>query len=242
MKKLLAILLALAMVMSLAACGSDPVDDDKKDKDDKKEVVETTEEPTEEETTEEVTEPENEKAQVADDIVLGSNEGDLYVNESLNLSFTLPSDSWTFYSEDQIAALLDSTGSLGNNPQAYLEHFGLFYDMLCVDSSTGDSVQVIVQDVSNFGIDTDAFDDIADVYIDSIIQGASSSATITNVSDYEDVTLGSETYRKAVADVSAKGVNCKQAYYVCSGGDYVVCIAVTAVSANILSEIEACFG
>lgn len=240
MKKLLAILLALAMVMSLAACGSAPADEDNKDDDN--EVVQTTEEPTEEETTEPVTEPENEKAQVADDIVHGSNEGDLYVNESLNLSFTLPSDSWTFYSEDQIAALLDSTGSLGNNPQAYLERFGLFYDMLCVDSGTGDSVQIIVQDVSNFGIDTDEFDDIADVYIDSIIQGASGSATITNVSDYEDVTLGSETYRKAVADVSANGVNCKQAYYVCPGGDYVVCIAVTAVSANILSEIEACFG
>jgi hypothetical protein len=241
MRKLLAILLALAMVMSLAACGSEPADDDKKDKDDKKEVVETTEEPAEEETTELVTEVEEEKASSISGIDQGTNDENTYQNDSLNLSFELPSSTWKFLSEDEVASLMNISGTFEGDPADYLDRFGLFYDMCAISFSTNDSVQIIIQDVASLGLNLDAYDNIEDVYLNNVLLGASSKGTIDNVSEYEDVTLCGETYRRVVLDYTTSGVTGQMAYYVSAEDDYVVCIAIMAVTTD-LGEIESCFG
>lgn len=237
MRKLLAILLALAMVMSLAACGSDPADDDKKDKDDKKEVVETTEESTEEETTEEVTEPKNEKASSSSELIHGSTDGTFYENDSINVSVDLPS-TWAFMSDEELALMMSMTGNIDAAVMMEaFERFGMFYEMMAYNTETGDNIQIIIQDLSKFGASGVSEDE----YLDSVIAGAGNQATLSNISDYEEIALGSEIYTKATLDVeTAEGHAVKQAYYISVESDYVVCIAITTAARDI-SEIEAYF-
>ncbi len=237
MKKLLAILLALAMVMSLAACGSDPADDDKKDKDDKKEVVETTEEPTEEETTEEVTEPEDEKALSSSELIHGSTDGKVYTNDSINVEIELPS-SWEFMSDEELAAMMSLAGEVDTAlMMEAFERFGMFYELMAYDTEADDVIQIVIQDLNYYGGDAAGEDE----YLDGMILADRYHATVSNVSEYEEVVLGNETYTRATFDaVTPAGHSVKQAHYVSIQSDYVVSVSITVKDTEI-SEIESYF-
>ena len=230
MKKLLAILLALAMVMSLAACGSEPADDDKKDKDNKKEVVETTEEPTEEETTEPVTEENPEQ------ICRGVINGDAYVNPYIGLKFTKPSE-WTYSTDEEIAATLGIGLEALNAPDGYaelLEEMGSVYDMRVEDGDGISSVMVLIEKPN--GIEAEA-------YLNMLVQGLEyqSAVSYTQIGEYETVSLGRNDYVKATFSATASGVTMQQAYYVCNVNEYTVTVISTVFGEVTLESVEAMF-
>lgn len=99
MKKLLAILLALCMVMSLAACGSDSKDDDKEKDDKKTEAVETGDN-AEDETPAKPDKDEGKEEEKEDEVKLPSYDSalDIYaeivIGDTSNIEATLPSEIW----------------------------------------------------------------------------------------------------------------------------------------------------
>lgn len=233
MRKLLAILLALAMVMSLAACGSEPADDDKKDKDDKKEVVETTEETTEEETTEPVTDEFEGSTRVesAADLTRGTIKGHVYKNESLDIEFEKPK-AWTYMTDEQISAMLNMSGVFDTDVDNLLEELGSFIDMGAMDFTTGEGVIILLENPEAYiGINSE------EDYLDSVMSNRESMGSgLSLVGEYEDVTLGSHTYKKALLEDELM----KQAYYIDYVNDYLICIIVTVVNRDV-SDVEAMF-
>ena len=275
MKKLLAILLALAMVLGLAACGADSKDDDdKKEKKNKNEAVEDVESDEDEDIDEDNKDDKDNKNDKNDkddkndkndkddkndkndkndnnnkpakdeeasvDLEYGTVSGAEYKNRSLGLEFTRPSSSWQYLSDEELMAIMNATGSVGD-AESYLKTYGMFYDMCCMDYSTGDSVQVVVQDLSTFGVSATDFEDAQDEVLDGVVMGLSASLSVTDVSDYKDARLGDNTYRKAVCEFSVSGVSGVMNCYLRLDGDYVVYVVITSFSGN-LNAIEDCFG
>lgn len=235
MKKLLAILLALAMVMSLAACGSAPADDDdKKDKDDK-EIVETTEETTEEETTEEAPEEVIEEGV----IVKGTIDGDVYKNPSMGITFTKP-ESWVYSTDEEIADMNGADYEEYSDPedfQDFLDSAGSFYDMAVEQPDSGSNVMVLVEDLSVY----DSVGISAEDYQDMLAETFLATGMYELDGEYTDVTLGDAEYSRAVYSCEVSGVTISQAYYIAMNGDYVICIIVTPGAGDDIASIEAMF-
>ena len=112
MKKLLALVLVLIMVISLTACGDDSTFDDVGG------TVSNVETPVSSE----------EEVQVD----LGGVEGSSYKNASVGIQLVAP-EGWTFYTQDQIDEM--------NNENTDLEAANAMFDMMIIDAS-GNNVSV----------------------------------------------------------------------------------------------------
>ena len=140
-KKLLALMLALALVFALTACGSEPKGNvtpsdnttpSAAPADDK---TESTPEPT--------VEPAPE-----DDVELGSMTGGVYKNDFVGISCTMD-DNWTYYSEEEILALnglvADSTDDEELAEQ--LRDSDSFYDMMAENGETLENVNIVLENL-----------------------------------------------------------------------------------------------
>lgn len=187
MKKLYALLLALSLLLSLAACGSAPAP--AVSAEDPQPIAEApvTEEP--ETTAPEAEEPAAEEPQTeaaAQDGIRGVLLEDAYENALLNLRIACP-EGWFFYDDDQIAMLNNLTAELmsGTDVADYLSKNGQFMDMVMANAD-GNSINLILQPKQ----------DLLDVYSDEQIFTMSESAFKAQfsaagleISTYEPLTM-----------------------------------------------------
>lgn len=166
MKKLIVLILALCLVLSLAACGSNG---DTSDTDAPKTEAPATEAPkteapatdapateapatdapaTEATTTEAPAQQQN--------LAHGIVDGNVYTNESLNLKVTAP-EGYRFYNDEELAAVNNQMGDYfaSNDLGKLLEKSGYVIDMFMADE-TGDSINLTVQPYDKT---LDAYDD-----------------------------------------------------------------------------------
>ena len=130
MKKILCLLLALALTLSLVACGSTGADED----DVRGEIVGGN---TDNDTNSDASADENDKPGFS----LGQATGNTYKNDFLGISCTLPSE-WTFYTEKEILELNNITSDfLDEETKELLENANIIYDMY---ASTGEGSTINV--------------------------------------------------------------------------------------------------
>lgn len=149
MKKFFAMLLVLALTLSMAACSAEEATE-KTELDPTTESTEitTTEAPTEEEPTEE---PSTEGG-IGFSGALGKTEGTVYENDMLGIGCELSSD-WYLYNEAELATLIGLTADRINDEDIskIIEASGtafLFYAMNNADSST---INIVLENTAAYG-------------------------------------------------------------------------------------------
>lgn len=130
MKKIIALMLALIMVLSFAACsGEEEAHDHDHDH---------TEEPAVENEEQPIEEPEEDvlakRGTVADYV---------YANDAFGIGFEGDTD-WLYYSDEEIAATMGIAAEKMLSPEAadLLQEATIIYDMYCVNLTTGSSVNI----------------------------------------------------------------------------------------------------
>lgn len=222
MKKLIAILLCLVLVFSLAACSGDNSDKSLKD-----EIADS-------ENNDDVN-VDTDEAEVK--ISRGVISGDEYENGFAGFTFTKPA-SWNYLTDEEISTTVNAGQEMLDTDELEEELLekASYYDMAANDAS-GNSVMVCYENTEISG----GREYTAKEYLDSIKQGLKSVAELDyTVGDIEDVKLGNETYKKLSATLSAQGVEVTQAYYAKAAGKYIVGVVVTCVDQD-LSDIEDMF-
>lgn len=176
-KRLLALVLALALVFALTACGSEPKGNVTPSESSAPAGDKTAATP--EPTAEPTPEPE-------DDVELGSMNGGVYKNEFVGITCTM-GDEWTYYSEDEILQLnglvADSTDDEELAEQ--LRDSDSFYDMMAENQETAENVNVVLENLGLlYGHTMDASS-----YIDVALENleASMKSMGMNVSSCEKV-------------------------------------------------------
>lgn len=153
MKKIYALLLALCLLLSLAACGSAPAAAGESSQTPAEapaaEAPEAeapeAEEPAAEEPEEEEPAAEPQDEAPAQEALRGSIVDGAYENALLKLRIACP-EGWFFYDDEQIAALNNATSELmsGTDVADFLNKNGQFMDMVMA-SASGNSINLILQ-------------------------------------------------------------------------------------------------
>lgn len=224
MKKILAILMALSMVFSLAACGEKDNDDDKKDKKDKTSLSLETDENNNDETAEFI------------ELSRGVINGNTYTNAFIGVSFTKPSD-WTFASEEELASTFSLAEDLFDmDIEEALENNVLFYDAMA-KAPTGENVMFGFESLEA----TNSVGITVEEYLSNVKTGLLSSGLNYSFDLINKTELSGKTFDSLVAYAETNGVEIYQKYYVAIEGEVVVFIAVTVNNESNFAEIEAMF-
>ncbi len=180
MKKLIALLLAMAMLLSLAACGGEKKDDSEKDQsatEEKQEEKETeedseaeseepseteeaseTEEPSETETeepteTEETSETETEEVSEDEEVGMrGTVDGTVYENPYLGFGCALE-DGWDVYNDQELGALMGMTASMitDDDLKNALENSGVAYLFYASNNGGLQTINILMENVGILG-------------------------------------------------------------------------------------------
>lgn len=266
MKKLLAILLALSMIISLAACGSDS-DDDSKSKKDKDEVAEEVvgenndesnenddkdedknedsddvEKPTEGKKPNKNDKPEKDETEdEPQTISRGKIKGDVYTNDCLNLTFTKPS-SWRYMSDEELAAAVGASADMFKDPERFeqaLESQTSVYDFMVLDPVTGTCLMLCFENLSHAGnanISEEAYISAVEYQLST-----QTAMTVERMGDNKVVKLGEEEYLAALYRATVGNQSFVQVYYVRAIGDYMCSVVVTLRGDYDYNDIEAMF-
>lgn len=237
MKKLMALLMGAALMLSLAACAGDNETDT--DADTTAAVVnEETDASEGSSDTEAEAETEEKEDNSSKKMTHGTIDGDVYTNDFMNFTFTKPAD-WRYLSDEEIAQTINAgQDTLDLNAiEEILTNNASVYDM-CVQSATGgESVFVCYENTM-----LTAFRQLtADEYIDAVRQQLDALTEIDyTLSETEDATLSNIDFRRFNATANVNGVELSQSYYVRAEGKYIASVIVTTVETPI-ETIEAMF-
>ncbi len=214
MKKLLAVLLAAAMLFSFAACGGskEELDND---------VEKTTEAPVE-----------------AVKLSRGAITGDAYSNEFLGVTFTKPAD-WVYLSDKEIA----ETINIGQDALDFtdfelaLAEQSTIYDMVAKDELYGNNIMVCFENTEISG----GREITAEEY-GSILKSNLEGQTALNYTFENEgkACLGDTEFIRTVFTAESNGTTLKQAYYIRCVGKYAMTVIVTLTNIDI-TDAEAMF-
>ncbi len=234
MKKFFALLLALAMVLSLAACGGSA--EEKKDEPDGPSSAPSS-------ATDDIQPVE---PQESDDVVdtsvftMGEISGKTYENPFFNIAFELPDSDWTFATDEEIAEVAGVTvDMLGEDYEEILEDAQSIFAMMA-KATMGNNANIGMEKLP------EGYEDLtAEQYAEISAQNAStmlSQAGATNLQTESTVCFidGQEfpgqkiTYELSGIDVSQK------LFAICRDG-YVCCATVTAMGEDATDDILSSF-
>ena len=155
LKRILAGVLALVMVLSFAACSEKKESGSKKDKEttattdmwNSEVVVETTAPYETEEPTVEATEPAAENG-----FSIGTNSGNTYMSEFIGVKCTLD-ENWVLMTDEEIRAQNEATlGLLGDEYEKLLANAVNAYDMMATNVNEMDTVAVLLEKLSGVNV------------------------------------------------------------------------------------------
>lgn len=193
-KKLSALLLAILMVMSLAACSKE--------------------------------EPAFKRGTITDNI---------YTNEISGVTYTAP-DGFTYYSDEQFAALYNTTPELLNSKKLDT----IVYDMYCGDGEAKSSVNIIYENLTNiYGtyIDEDSYLTLCEAGMESTYSSME-GVRITNIIG-DTIDINGTEYKGVYFHILLSGTKYYQAIVVKECGDYMMRCTAAAYSETELEEILA---
>ncbi len=162
----------------------------------------------------------------------GTIDGNFYTNESIEIKFEKP-DGWIFATDEELAEMHDNEFEAEDyaDLSALLDTNQYAVDMF-VQSPLGNNIIVGIEDISAApGVSYDE-------YVEAFM-----SETDMEV-EYEDLTtkeIAGKEFRVANATAKTMGVNVPQRYYFRKYDNYMVIIALTALSDSAFNEMEDMF-
>lgn len=227
-KRVIACMLALTMVFSLAACGNDNKKDttetskteEKKDKDLESEDVDEEEESNEEETV------------IAE---RGTFEGNVYTNESMGFQVTFP-EGCTMYSDEEIQQVV------GNGSEILEEAYdsdivensisGTIYDVIAVTADQTANIQIVMEDTEvSAGRELTA-KEYAQAMKTNLKLAYESAGIEVGDMEVTDATYGGMDFK--VVSLTANGMT--QEYYAHKNGNYMLVFTMTYTDATLVQE------
>lgn len=258
MKKLTAILLALAMLFAFAACGGSTPDEDEVRGE---QNVNTTQAPS---PSEDVTDAPDTNVTAAPDtdvtdapeidvtdapetdviepeFSLGAVEGINYENKFIGIGCNLPSD-WAFYTDEQIREINNLTADMaGEDFEEAMKNASVIYDMYAASSDMLKNINVNLEKVDPVTL---ALVNLEDIYKQNIpvLKQSIENIGYTDVkSEITTVTIDGVEFLclKTAAKVGNTEMNQIIFSKKCNG--YIANVAITATSEDALQEIIDCF-
>ena len=228
MKKWVAILLALAVIWTLAGCNQAQSDDN--------ETTGIKESEPLGQTTGTVTDEVPEESALS----RGTFDGAVYTNKYLGFQFEKP-QSWVYSTDEEIAAMINMTvdNILGDNFKDALEKSPTVYDMMVVDTVTRSNINIGYENLFS-SLSTNI---TIDQYAEAVKRQFSSieGMTVTFPETYDTVKLGGSEFTRIVCTVTVDDVSMSQAYYLQKKDIYMAFVIVTVTPGCTLDEIEAMF-
>lgn len=235
-KKILAVLLALAMLFSFAACGgSDDEDVKGKIESDTEDVLDT-----EEEEDEEDDEKEDEKEEEEDDdseLELGKTKGSKYENEFIGLGVKIPSD-WTFYDEEKIAEINGITQDyMDEELVEAVKQADYFYDMYAATEDSSQSINVMFEKGSKAQIKDADLEQIAETTIESVKKTYENYGFEECNGEVTEIKIDGKKFTGFTMISTINGKEIHQAGFLIKKGEYIASINITAASEDKLEEL-----
>ena len=236
MKKLLALLLAMVMLLSLAACGNTSDDDE----DDVRGSVSSQKD--DDNDTDKDVDKETDKEAAEAEVEAGTSTNNTYKNAFAGITCTLGSD-WTFMTDEEIKANNERTMSMiGDDYAEAIKNATYFTDMMATHTNGVDTVNVIFEKLT--GVNQYLTEDqYADICKDST-KGALESMGMTNVTvTAEKGIFAGEEHNFLAVSGEFNGVPVYERLAVLRCGSYVVsvtaCTWYTDTCKNILDSFKA---
>lgn len=224
MKKLFILLLAVAMVISFAACGS--TDDVRGDQ------IDNT-------VSDDFSSDNDSIASGSQDeqFSLGVVDGLTYENDFIGLGCTLGND-WTFYTDEQIRELNNATIDMAGEDFAELmENATVIYDMYASKNDTFDNINITLEKVDVLqliGLDIESnYEQLAPTMIQSIENMGYSNVTY----EIGTATIGGEEYASFDLTAEIQGVKMYQTSISIKCNGYLANISVTTYEQNKVNDI-----
>ena len=259
MKKLLAALLVLSMILSFSACcftkednneiSFDHVEDTSKEESQKTDA--TVSQPVSSENSEEISndessEPSNETSnETSSDeneekkVSRGVLNGNVYHSYFSGLTFRKP-DDWAFASDDVIAQMINVGAEMLDQSQfeQTMAQLASVYDMMAANQTNTKNVIVVYENLEYSNSTSINESD----YLVAVKNGLDNQTVADYTTDSTGtVTIGGNTYYKMSLTADYSGTLVYQSYTVRKIGKYMTAIICTAGSKEELSEVENLF-
>lgn len=221
MKKILALLFAVLMLLSLCSCkllsAILPGGDDK---------------------------PTASSTDIADEKVefsRGTWNGSVYTNKFADLTYTLP-EGWVIKSDEELAALIGMTIDTMYDNNTFVEALvekGCVYDVYAAQEYGRDSVMLMFEDITVTG-GSAAANITAEEYLNTVSNNFFSQNPVYEVFDPIDFNFCGDVYSRLDIRMSVGGVTAEQVYLAKRVDKYILGIVITAFD-NDIDELVACF-
>ena len=160
MKKILALILALMMILGLCACGTEPSDEPADNPVSEQPSDEPVSEP------EEPDEPEIEAKR-------GTVSDYVYSNEAFGVTFAAD-ETWYFYTDEEIAATMGIAADqmLSEEYAETIKEAPLIYDMYCMDTEAGSTVNINYENMFEERLDEKTYLELSASGITDVFESA----------------------------------------------------------------------
>ena len=258
MKKLTAILLALAMLFAFAACGGSTPDEDAvrgEQKVNTTQANDPAEDVTKAPSDETTNAPDNEvtdapETDVTDapatdvtepEFSLGDITGLNYENEFIGIGCNLPAD-WTFYTDEQIKELNNVAADLaGEEYKEAMENATVVYDMLATSPDMLSNVNINLEKGDPILI---AATDLADAFENTLSltkQSLENMGAVITSTEIGTVTIDGESFTSLRITSEINGFTMCQLIFATKCNGYIAYIGITTTDDAAVQEILDCF-
>lgn len=224
MKKIVAFLTALLLVLSLSACSAPKAPEIEHDTVD--------DQPAQTSATEPTAEPEKQFSH-------GAWEDRTFTSDYAELTLTLPDESWVISTDEELAQIMDlgmeETDS--NLLEKAMMKLTNITDMMAQNPETGANIILMYE---NLGLNPAAKDLTVEGYAQIVADGLKANESITyTVDEPTTVTLCGNEY--LALDAHVDGYDLHQTYLMRYEGDMMVDLILTGVGENGIDELKAMF-
>lgn len=163
----------------------------------------------------------------------------VYVNESINITFT-KTENMVYATDEELAAMMNIGLETLTDNKALFEQAKLatITCFLAKDVATGNNVVLVMEDLSK-----NSFTNITTKQYYEAVKSQLQAQTSVNYTIGETSTakIGGETYDVLSLTAKANGMTMSQNMYIRKVGKYMVCITITSVDGTEMSTFEAMF-
>lgn len=227
MKKLLCLVMAIAMLFSVCGC----LDGNYDVEDIRGEITSEVENPTQSQDSEE-SQP---------GFSLGKTSNNVYTNEFLGLSCTLPSE-WKFYSDEQILELNNITKEyIDEDVSSQLEKATIIYDMYAQNTVDNSNVNVNLERLNPVQAVTLDIKTALEAQTDAIISTYQNMG-YTDVSvNYESITVNGKKYDALRIEAKIQGYDFYGIAFTFIKNNYLANVTATSLQTDKTNTILNCF-
>lgn len=237
MKKILALILALATLFALASCGSAPSEDEiRGDQYENNETaeVETAGEANEETDTDVAATEEKEFS-------IGSAKGTVYESKFIGLGCKFP-DGWTFYNDEQMKELnQQSADLLGDDYLEALEKASVVQDMFATSADSLSNMTVALEKVSALQLATLDVGKNFEAIVPTLLQTYTNAGISDVTYEVSSVTIEGKTFDTLEIKANTGVITLYQTMIGVKCNGYLATIGLTSSSQNTIQKLLDCF-